>query len=271
MAVAIAATVVAERLRRRGLGQDAHRAQAATSPCRSPRRRSRPRSAWPNRPHLVIAVRNSGHKTIPNVAVTICNVTCAYPAPHRARAPTPRRSPRTSSQAGLASPSRPIWIVDQPPGPCRLQLQGQGGPGGAVTAYSNTWALGALAPGDDRDVRVGRHRRPARRAHRRLAGRGRPQRQGQGACWPTDRQPQGTFKVTVQSRPEQSYVNSIGQGRQQAVADASACDCAPDVERAVDRVAVDLARARRRRSRLLQRGDVLLELRDARGARPARR
>ena len=31
--------------------------------------------------HLVLAVRNTGSKTIPNIAVTICNVTCAYPAP----------------------------------------------------------------------------------------------------------------------------------------------------------------------------------------------
>ena len=31
--------------------------------------------------HLVLAIRNAGGKTIPNIAVTICNVTCAYPAP----------------------------------------------------------------------------------------------------------------------------------------------------------------------------------------------
>ena len=31
--------------------------------------------------HLVIAVRNTGSKAIPDVAVTICNVTCTYPAP----------------------------------------------------------------------------------------------------------------------------------------------------------------------------------------------
>src|ERR1700733_5859076 len=31
--------------------------------------------------HFVLAIRNTGSKTIPNIAVTICNVTCAYPAP----------------------------------------------------------------------------------------------------------------------------------------------------------------------------------------------
>src|SRR5437660_5087251 len=30
---------------------------------------------------LVIAVRNAGTKTIPNLAISICNTTCAYPAP----------------------------------------------------------------------------------------------------------------------------------------------------------------------------------------------
>ena len=66
--------------------------------------------------HLVIAVRNTGSQTIPNVAVTICNVTCAYPAP-RARAPTPPRSPPTSARPELANPSRPVWVVDTPPSP----------------------------------------------------------------------------------------------------------------------------------------------------------
>ena len=31
--------------------------------------------------HLVITVRNVGSRPIPNLTVTICNVTCAYPAP----------------------------------------------------------------------------------------------------------------------------------------------------------------------------------------------
>ena len=57
----------------------------------------------------------------------------------------------------------------------------QGGPGGAVTAYSNTWALGSLKPEPDGDVRLGGDRGQARAAHRRLAGGGRTERQGQGA------------------------------------------------------------------------------------------
>ncbi|HET7050538.1 MAG TPA: hypothetical protein VFI54_19905 [Solirubrobacteraceae bacterium] len=95
---------------------------------------------------MVVIVHNTGSKTIPNVAVTICNVTCAYPAPRGTGSSTGAFSANIS-QEGVANPSRPIWIVDTPPDPCTAPTCSQGGSGGAVTAYSNTWALGALAPG----------------------------------------------------------------------------------------------------------------------------
>jgi hypothetical protein len=95
---------------------------------------------------FVIAVRNSGSRALPNVAVTICNTTCSYKA---------RRGEGTTAQAfsydianapNLANPSRPIWIVQRAPGVCSYSCHNLG-PGAAVTAYSNTWALGRLAPG----------------------------------------------------------------------------------------------------------------------------
>ena len=98
------------------------------------------------RTHLVIAVRNAGSKTIAHLAVTICNVTCAYNAP-RGTGSAAGAFASNISQEGVANPSRPIWIVDIPPKPCTAPTCNQGGSGGAVTAYSNTWALGALAPG----------------------------------------------------------------------------------------------------------------------------
>lgn len=89
------------------------------------------------RTRLVISVRNTGSRTIPNIAVTITNP----------RWGTAARAFSTviAPQPGLASRSRPVWIVDRPPGACRLAC-GSGGPGGAQTAYANTWALGALPP-----------------------------------------------------------------------------------------------------------------------------
>ena len=155
---------------------------------------------------LVIAVRNAGQKAIPDIAVTITD---------------PRRG--TSVQAfgryitmpGLASHSRPVWIVDRPPGPgpcfgpsgysCR-----QGGPGGAVTAYANTWALGTLQPGHSTTfvwgvtaVVPGIHL-----VHYRIAaglnGNAKARLSG-GAI------PQGTFTVSISSKPVQSYVTSTGK------------------------------------------------------------
>ncbi len=97
------------------------------------------------RTHLVIAVRNAGHRRIPNVAVTICNVTCAYP-PVKGEGSTSAAFSAGIDQPYLANPSRPLWIVTRFPGRCGYGCSG-GGPGAAVTAYSNTWALGPLAPG----------------------------------------------------------------------------------------------------------------------------
>jgi hypothetical protein len=158
--------------------------------------------------HLTIAVRNSGNQTIPNVAVTICNVTCTYPAPTGQGTDAAAFS-EDLRQANLASASRPIWIVDQPPGPCRFACK-SGGPGGAVTAYSNTWALGQLKPGATARfrwavtaVKPGRHV-VAWQVAAGLNGNAK-------AVLSNGSAPRGTFKVTVHSKPEQSYVTASGK------------------------------------------------------------
>jgi hypothetical protein len=82
-------------------------------------------ATFPTKQHLaqperfVIAVRNSGQKTVPNVAVTVSSFA------------------ERSEQAGLADPDRAVWIIDD-------------SPRGGQTAYTNTWALGRLAPGQTR-------------------------------------------------------------------------------------------------------------------------
>lgn len=79
------------------------------------------------RSQLQISVRNAGSQTVPNVAVTVEPVQPGAKA--RAAA-----FEEASLQPGLANPSRPIWVLDA-------------GPAGGVTAYTNTWALGRLRPG----------------------------------------------------------------------------------------------------------------------------
>ena len=78
------------------------RSSFPAAPARSPRPR-----AWS------IDVRNTGRKTIPDVAVTVDAFS--------------RRSERTD----LADAQRPVWIIDRPPE-------------GSTTAYTDTWALGPL-------------------------------------------------------------------------------------------------------------------------------
>jgi hypothetical protein len=95
---------------------------------------------------LVIAVRNTSRRALPNVAVTICNTTCSDRARRGHGTTVEAFSYAIANAPNLANASRPIWIVQRAPGPCGYSCRNLG-PGAAVTAYSNTWALGRLAPG----------------------------------------------------------------------------------------------------------------------------
>jgi len=122
-----------------------------------------------------IAVRNADERAVPNVALTVDGFS------------------RRSEQPGLADPSRPVWIVDD-------------GPRGGVTAYTNTWALGTIPPGQTKTfewkvtpVRVGSHQIRYRvaagldgNAKAKLAGGNRPE---------------GSFTVRVSREPAQSRVD----------------------------------------------------------------
>jgi hypothetical protein len=160
------------------------------------------------RTHLVIAVRNAGTKPIPNVAVTICNVTCAYPAP-RGEGTSSQAFSANISQPDVANPSRPLWIINRGPGPCGYSCN-NGGQSAAVTAYSNTWALGRLGAGHTARfdwaltaVQAGKHV-VAWEVAAGLNGKAKAVLAG-GA------QPQGTISVLVTTRPKRSYVNDSGQ------------------------------------------------------------
>ena len=164
--------------------------------------------------HLVLAVRNTGSKTIPNVAVTICNVTCTYPAPP-GEGTDAAAFAQDLQMPGLANPSRPVWVIDRPPGACNAGCRpgssnGSGSPGGAVTAYSNTWALGALAPGRTAKfdwavtaVAPGRHV-VAWEVAAGLNGKAK-------AVTSSGSPPNGTFTVLIHRAPSESYINNNGR------------------------------------------------------------
>ena len=77
---------------------------------------------------MIVTVRNPGPKTVPNVAVTV------EPVQPNARFKAAAFQ-EANAAPGLADPSRPVWTLDA-------------GPRGGITAYTNTWALGRLRPGE---------------------------------------------------------------------------------------------------------------------------
>jgi hypothetical protein len=151
--------------------------------------------------NLVISVRNTGSKALPDVAVTLTNPkdgTAAQALSTLLAAPS-------AGQPILASRSRAVWIIDQAPGPCRYSCK-QGGPGAAATAFSNTWALGKLAPGRTvkfdwkvTAVQPGSYTV----AYEIAAGlSGKARATGTGTS--------GQLHVRINSRPREAYVNNNG-------------------------------------------------------------
>jgi hypothetical protein len=155
--------------------------------------------------NMVISVTNSGQKTIPNIAVTILDS-------KNGTAAQAFGSDIGTTSSDLASRSRAVWIVDRAPekgGVCGYSCQ-QGGPGGAVTTYSNTWALGPLAPGKTvtfnwavTPVQSGTHTIRYEIAAG-LNGKAK-------AVDGSGKQPTGAFHVIVHQAPQRSYVNDNGQ------------------------------------------------------------
>jgi hypothetical protein len=95
-----------------------------------------------NPSQLVVKVTNTGHKTVPDVAVTITDGTPSHPD----MGTQVQAFNYLLNMSNVASRSRPVWVVNQAPGPCQYSCK-SGGPGAAATAFSNTWALGPLKPG----------------------------------------------------------------------------------------------------------------------------
>jgi hypothetical protein len=151
---------------------------------------------------LVIRVKNTGRRTMPNVAVTLTNPKYGSGAQALGTllaAPAP-------GQPILAGRSRPVWVINQAPGPCGYSCQ-QGGPGAGVTAYTNTWALGALAPGATKtfDWHVTALQPGAYTvAYRVAAGLS-----GQASA--TGQRTAGKLKVVISSKARGAYINSAGK------------------------------------------------------------
>jgi hypothetical protein len=140
---------------------------------------------------LQIAVRNAGNKAVPNVAVTVESDEADQTATAAAFA-------EASEQPGLADPSRPVWVLDD-------------GPTGGITAYTNTWALGQLAPHQTKTfvwrvtaVKSGVHAIKYKVAAG-LDGKAKAVMAG------GNDEPTGTFTVNVSAKPANARVGPDGQ------------------------------------------------------------
>jgi hypothetical protein len=136
---------------------------------------------------LRIEVRNADTRAVPNVAVTV------QTKPRRAGA-APLAFAQATTDTRLADSGKPIWIVDS-------------GPAGGDSAYTNTWALGALRPGETKTfewrliaVKPGTYTVDYRVAPG-LDGKARVAR-GERA--------KGAFEVTISDEPVPSHVGDDG-------------------------------------------------------------
>jgi hypothetical protein len=140
---------------------------------------------------MVLRIRNTGTRTVPNVAITVDSFNYTATTPE------------------LAANKRPVWAIEQGPGAIAsppVQSQEVSAPGGGQTAYVNTWALGPLAPGRTQTfswrvvpVKPGAHTvRFAVAAG--LAGRARAALSSGGAV-------QGRFTVNIAPAPPITHVD----------------------------------------------------------------
>jgi hypothetical protein len=140
---------------------------------------------------LVLNVRNTGARAVPNVTVAVNSFDY------------------TSNYPNLAARKRPVWVVDHGPGPLpRIPVETVevDAPGGGTTATYNIWALGRLAPGATRSfvwqvtpVKPGVHK-VSYRVYAGLNGRARARLAAGGT-------PSGGFTVAIAGRPPQRHVN----------------------------------------------------------------
>lgn len=165
---------------------------------------------------MVITVRNAGHKTIPNLAISVCPVTCAYSAPKgegtsAAVFDTNLDQDSLDNTGAQRNPSVPDWVVAQQPGKCGYSCQNGGG-GAYATQFPDTWAAGPVRPGAS--VTFDWHVVAVKPGHYVVAWQVAPDLYGSAKTVLTGgANAAGKFTATVSNRPAQSYVDNSGQIR----------------------------------------------------------
>jgi hypothetical protein len=112
------------------------------------------RQSVPETSNLQLAIKNVGHETIPDLAVTI----------YTTLAPAATSEPKANGsfkvrldQPNLANPNRPVWILEQgypkliTPG-VTLKKIAQAPAVGAAAAQTDTFQFGAVRSGETKDI-----------------------------------------------------------------------------------------------------------------------
>ena len=136
---------------------------------------------------MKIEVRNTDKRELPDVAVTV------ETKPSRPGA-APLAFGEADSDTRLADTAKPVWIVDA-------------GPRGGDTAYTNTWTLGRMSPGETKTftwkltaVKAGTYT-VAYRVAPGLDGKARPA---------GGERTRGSFRVTIADKPIPARVDDNG-------------------------------------------------------------
>jgi hypothetical protein len=141
---------------------------------------------------IVIAVKNDGNKTVPNIAVTLHGLDYKVKDP------------------GVADPSRPVFVVNGVPKNIGSFAESkEAAPQGGQTAYVDTWALGPLEPGKAQTFRwtvTAVHAGPFKLSYEVAGGLN-----GKAKAVNSSRQtPRGLFVGTVSGKPPQTRVADDG-------------------------------------------------------------
>jgi hypothetical protein len=135
-----------------------------------------------------LTVRNTDDREIPNLAVTV-----------ETEPGTEGKAPTAFGQAGtdtrLADANRPVWIVDRDPE-------------GGETAYTNTWAVGRMFPGQTKEIewRLTAVRPGTYTVNYRVA----PGLNGKAVA-AKGQKDSGSFRVTISDEPVPARVNAEGE------------------------------------------------------------
>jgi hypothetical protein len=135
-----------------------------------------------------LTVRNTDDRDLPNLAVTVETAPAAG-----GQAPT--AFGQASSDTRLADANRPIWIVDR-------------APEGGDSAYTNTWAMGRMFPGETKEVewRLTAVRAGTYKVSYRIA----PGLNGKAVA-ANGQHVTGSFDVTISNKPVPARVNDKGE------------------------------------------------------------